>query len=154
MRTTLEKKINNKTYTQFNQRVGNVKKTINLFLNGFHKKKVIGYGASTKGNIVLNHCGISSKQLKFICDANPEKFGKYTPGSNIKIISKQKMRKLKPDYLFVLIWSFRKEVIKQEEKYIKAGGKLIFHLPMFHVVDNENYKNYLKSDFKTFAYQI
>jgi len=149
-----EKKINNKTYVQFNQRVNNVKKTINLFLNGFNKKKIIGYGASTKGNIVLNHCGISNKQLKFICDANPEKFGKYTPGSNIKIISKEKMRKLKPDYLFVLIWSFRKEVIKQEEKYIKAGGKLIFHLPMFHIVDKENYKNYLKSDFKPFAYQI
>ena len=45
------------------------------------------------------------------------------------------MRKLKPDYLFVLIWSFRKEVIKQEEKYIKNGGKLIFHLPKFHIID-------------------
>ena len=64
------------------------------------------------------------------------------------------MRKLKPDYLFVLIWSFRKEVIKQEEKYIKSGGKLIFHLPMFHIVDKSNYKTYLKEDFKSLSYQI
>ena len=149
-----ENKINDKTYNQFNQRIDNVKKTINLFLNEFAKQKVIGYGASTKGNIVLNHCEINSKQLKFICDANSEKHGKYTPGSNIKIISKETMRKLKPDYLFVLIWSFRSEVIKQEEEYIKNGGKLIFHLPMFHIVDKDNYKAYLKVNFKSFAYQV
>ena len=149
-----ENKINNKTYNRFNQRINNIKKTINLFLNALNKKKIIGYGASTKGNIVLNHCEINNKQLKFICDANPEKHGKYTPGSNIKIISKERMRKLKPDYLFVLIWSFRSEVIKQEEKYIKNGGKLIFHLPMFHIVDKDNYKDFLKEDFKSFAYQV
>ena len=64
------------------------------------------------------------------------------------------MRKLKPDYLLVLIWSFRSEVIKQEEKYIKNGGKLIFHLPKFHIVDKDNYKAYLRTSFKSFAYQI
>ena len=125
-----ENKIDNKSYDQFNERIYNVKKKINLFLNKFAKtKKTIGYGASTKGNIVLNHCGINSKHMRFICDGNPEKHGKYTPGSNIKIISKEKMRELNPDYLFVLIWPFRSEVIKQEEKYIKKGGQLIFHLP-------------------------
>ena len=149
-----EKKINLQSYKRFNERINNVKKTIKLFLSKIPKNKVIGYGASTKGNIVLNHCGINNQQLKFICDANPEKYGKYTPGSNIKIISKKHMRKLKPDYLFVLIWSFRSEVIKQEEQYIKRGGKLIFHLPMFHIIDKNNYKNYLKEDFKSFAYQI
>jgi len=79
---------------------------------------------------------------------------KYTPGSNIKIISKEMMRKLNPDYLFVLIWSFRSEVIKQEEEYIRNGGKLIFHLPMFHIVDKDNYKAFLKEDFKSFAYKV
>ena len=64
------------------------------------------------------------------------------------------MRKLKPDYLFILIWSFRKEVIKQEEKYIKNGGKLVFHLPKFHIIDKNNYKKYLKKDLKSFAYKI
>ena len=98
--------------------------------NSENKSKVFGYGASTKGNIVLNHCGINSKKLKYICDANPYKYNRYTPGSNIKIISKTMMRKKKPDILLVLIWSFRKEVIIQEKKFIKNGGILLFHLPM------------------------
>jgi NDP-4-keto-2,6-dideoxyhexose 3-C-methyltransferase len=150
-----ENKINNKSYDQFNQRIFNVKKKINFFLNKFAKtKKIIGYGASTKGNIVLNHCGINSKHMGFICDGNPEKHGKYTPGSNIKIISKEQMRMINPDYLFVLIWPFRSEVIKQEEKYIKKGGKLIFHLPRFHIINKNNYQFYLKKDFKSFAYTI
>ena len=149
-----EKKINKKAYERFNARIENTKIKINKFLNKFKNKKIIGYGASTKGNIVLNHCKINDKKLNLICDANPEKFGKYTPGSNIKIISKENMRKLKPDYLFILIWSFRKEVIKQEEKYIKNGGKLVFHLPKFHIIDKNNYKKYLKKDLKSFAYKI
>ena len=62
------------------------------------------------------------------------KFGKFTPGSNIKIVSKQKMRLLNPKYMLVLIWSFRSEVIKQEINYIKRGGKLIFHLPFYHTM--------------------
>ena len=57
------------------------------------------------------------------------------------------MRQLKPKYLLVLIWSFRKEVIKQEERFIKKGGKLVFPLPVFHIVDKENYLRYLEEDF-------
>ena len=62
------------------------------------------------------------------------------------------MRKINPDYLFVLIWSFRTEVIKQEINYLKKGGKLIFHLPIFHIIDKNNYKRYLTDDFKTYSY--
>ena len=116
------------------------------------KKNIIGYGASTKGNIVLNHCNITSKEIKYICDANPYKFNKFTPGSNIQIISKEKMRKLNPKYLLVLIWSFRNEVIKQEINYIKKGGKLIFHLPQLHIIDKKNYKNFLNKDFKSLSF--
>ena len=117
-----------------------------------NKNNIIGYGASTKGNIVLNHCKITNKKLKYICDANKIKFGRYTPGSNIKIISKKMMRTLKPDYLLVLIWPFRKEIIKQEINFIKKGGKLIFHLPKFHIVNKNNYKFYLNSNFKKLSY--
>ena len=62
------------------------------------------------------------------------------------------MREINPDYLLVLIWSFRSEVVKQELDYIKNGGKLIFHLPIFHFVDRDNYKSYLKDNFKTFSF--
>ena len=148
-----EKNINQESYQNFNRRVSNVKKTLNLFLEK-NKGKVIGYGASTKGNIVLNHCGIDEKKLQYICDANPYKFNRFTPGSNIKIISKQKMRKLKPKFLLVLIWSFRKEVIQQEKNFLNKGGKLIFHLPILHVVDKSNYKYFMNNDFKSFSYNF
>ena len=148
-----ETKISSKSYENFNLRVDNVKKNINLFLKS-NKGNVIGYGASTKGNIVLNHCKIDSSTLPYICDANPYKFGRYTPGTNIKIISKSEMRKKKPKYLLVLIWSFRKEVIRQEKNFILKGGKLVFHLPMFHIIDKYNYKKYMNNDFKSFSYNI
>ena len=103
---------------------------------------------------MLNHLKLNSKNLSFICDANPFKFKRYTPGSNIKIISKKEMRKRNPKYLLVLIWSFRSEVIKQEISYIKKGGKLIFHLPIFHIVDKSNYRQYLNSNFDSMSYSI
>ena len=148
-----EKKIDHYSYERLAKRIDNTKKNIRYFLDWVGNENVIGYGASTKGNIVLNQCNLNSKNLKLICDANPYKHNRYTPGSNIRIISKEEMRKIKPKYLFVLIWSFRKEVIKQEIDYIKNGGKLVFHLPMFHIIDKENYKEYLKDDFKTFSFE-
>ena len=151
----IEKKISAKDYKKFNLRVDNIKKTTNLLLENIFKakQKIIGYGASTKGNIVLNHCNIKSKQIKYICDENPEKYGRYTPGTNIKIISKKNMRNIKPDYLLVLIWSFKTEVIKQELNYIKKGGKLIFHLPFLHIADKENYHQHLNENFEAFSYK-
>ena len=65
----------------------------------------------------------------------------------------KKMRKLNPDYLLVLIWSFKSEVIKQELSYIKRGGKLIFHLPFLHIVDKENYIEHLNENFDAFSYK-
>jgi len=146
-----ESYINKKSYENFNDRISNVKKNINKFF-GKNKKKIIGYGASTKGNIVLNHSNITDKNLMYICDENKLKHNRYTPGTNIKIISKEKMRSIQPDFLLVLIWSFRKEVIKQEIKYLKKGGTLVFHLPRFHIINKYNYKFYLKNNFKKLSY--
>ena len=147
-----EKKICQNDFNRFNLRIQNSKKILKLFLEKYKKTEVVGYGASTKGNVILNYCNITNRHISYICDANPSKIGKFTPGSHIQIISKEKMRKIKPKYLLVLIWSFRKEVIKQEELFIKSGGKLLFPLPVFHVVDRENYLQYLKEDFKIFSF--
>ena len=144
--------INFESYKKFNLRLDNVKKVVNNFLE--NNKKVVGYGASTKGNIILNHCGIKSDKIKHICDGNIQKIGNYTPGSNIKIITKKRMRKIKPDYLFVLIWSFRSEVIKQEKKFLLNGGKLIFPLPIFHIIDKYNYKYYQNENLNSLGYSI
>ena len=149
-----EAKISKNIFRLFQNRIDNVKKTLTEFLKHIPSKEVMGYGASTKGNIVLNHLNLTSKNLSYICDANPFKFGRYTPGTNIKIISKTEMRKRNPKYLLVLIWSFRSEVIRQEINYIKKGGKLIFHLPILHIIDKSNYKKYLNSNFESLSYAI
>lgn len=148
-----ERKINSKSFINFNDRINKTKKIFQFFLSLNSKKKIIGYGASTKGNVVLNHCEVNNNQIKEISDGNRRKIGKFTPGTNIKIISKERMRLKKPDYLVVLIWSFRKEVIKQEMKFLKAGGKLVFLLPKFHIVSELNYKDYMNSDFSKMSYK-
>jgi NDP-4-keto-2,6-dideoxyhexose 3-C-methyltransferase len=117
-------------------------------------KKIYGYGASTKGNIVLNFCDIGPDTLPFISDRNPEKHGLVTPGSSIPIISYEQMRVEAPDYLFVLIWHFRKEVIREEQAFLNKGGKLIFNLPRLHVVDARNYERYMESSFVDLAYSL
>jgi NDP-4-keto-2,6-dideoxyhexose 3-C-methyltransferase len=146
-----EKKITRKSFHNFSSRIKKIKDDLVRFVN--KNNPIVGYGASTKGNIVLNYCNINSDQMSYICDANKQKFGKYTPGTNIKIISKEKMRELKPKYVLVLIWSFRSEIIKQELSYIKKGGNLIFHLPKFHIINNKNYKKFINKDFKNFSYK-
>jgi len=115
-------------------------------------QRVYGYGASTKGNIVLNYCGVTPDDLAAIGDRNPEKDGLAMPGTRIPIISHAALRQLNPDYLLVLIWHFRKEVIEDEIDYLKQGGKMIFDLPRLHVVDESNYQRYLDTPFEDLAY--
>ena len=146
----MEKNINSESFKKFRLRVDASKKNLKNFLD--EEKSIIGYGASTKGNVILNFSKITKKNLNYICDENYFKHNKYSPGSNIKIISKNMMRKLNPKYLLILIWSFRKEVIQQEKKYIMNGGKLVFPLPIFHVVDKLNYLNYLNSEYDIFQF--
>jgi hypothetical protein len=136
---------NENTYKNLNLRIDNTEKNLKHFLEliAKSKKKIYGYGASTKGNVTLNRIKANNKLISAIVDANPEKYNRYTPGTNIKIISKKYINKNKPDYLLVLIWSFRDEVIKQEKQYLLNGGKLIFHLPVLHIVDKNNYRNFI-----------
>jgi len=98
------------------------------------KKKVLGYGASTKGNVILQFCNIDKKLVEYIGEVNKFKFNKYTPGSNIKIISEKKMKVLKPDYLLVLPWHFKNFIVKKEKKFLMEGGKLIFPLPDIEII--------------------
>lgn len=147
-----EKKINLQAYKKFNKRIKKVKENLNKFLKK-NRKKIIGYGASTKGNIVLNQCDINNKKLPYICDANKYKYKKFTPGTNIEIITKNQMRAIKPKFLLVLIWSFRKEVILQEIDFINNGGSLVFLLPRFHIVNKFNYKKYVKEKFCSMSYK-
>lgn len=97
-------------------------------------KKVIGYGASTKGNVILQYCGITAELLPFIGDITPFKDGKFTPGTNIPIISMNKAKELNPDYFLVLPWGFRNDVLIREMELIKNGVKFIFPLPFVEII--------------------
>jgi hypothetical protein len=98
-------------------------------------KTVIGYGASTKGNVLLQYCNISNKNIKYICDVNKDKNGCYTPGTKIKIISEKKAKELKPDYFFALPYGFINEFVIREKKWIKQGGKFLIPYPHFKVIN-------------------
>jgi SAM-dependent methyltransferase len=98
------------------------------------KKKILGYGASTKGNVILQYCKLSDKQIPYIAEVNNFKFNKHTPGTKIKIISEKQAMKYKPDYFLVLPWHFKEHIIKREKKFLSNGGKLIFPLPEIEIV--------------------
>lgn len=152
-----EKKLEDKrTFERFARRIISHRNDLNEFLKIINQtsKTIMGYGASTKGNVVLNYCDIRPNQLTKICDQNPEKPGLLTPGSRIPIISKDEMRKLKPDYLLVFIWHFRKEVIEDEIEYINNGGTLVFNLPRIHFVNKSNYRDYMQASFDDLAYSL
>ncbi|MFN8289568.1 MAG: class I SAM-dependent methyltransferase [Chitinophagaceae bacterium] len=97
-------------------------------------KKIIGYGASTKGNVLLQYCGIDTRYLDCIAEVNEQKFGSFTPGTLIPIVSEAEARAMKPDYLFVLPWHFRNSILGREKEYRAAGGKFIFPLPFIEIV--------------------
>ena len=97
-------------------------------------KTVLGYGASTKGNVILQYCGLTPELLPAIAEVNEAKFGAYTPGTGIPIVSEAQAKAMKPDYLLVLPWHFRDNITAREREFLGAGGKLIFPLPRIEIV--------------------
>jgi hypothetical protein len=97
-------------------------------------KKVFGYGASTKGNVLLQFCNFTTKQIPFIAEVNEEKFGSFTPGTHIPIISEKEAKEMKPDYFLVLPWHFKHSILERERVYMEQGGKFIFPLPEIEIV--------------------
>ena len=93
-----------------------------------------GYGASTKGNVILQFCGINRKQMPYIAEVNPDKFGCFTPQSRIPIVSEQQAGAMKPDGFVVLPWHFRESIVRRETKFLESGGRLIFPLPVIDTV--------------------
>ena len=98
-------------------------------------KKVHGYAASTKGNTTLQFYGLTPNLIEVIADRNPQKWGKFTVGTKIPVISEEESRVQNPDYYFILAWHFLPEFIKRETDYLKRGGKFIVPMPEFRIID-------------------
>ena len=97
-------------------------------------KKVLGYGASTKGNVTLQFCGVTVNELPAIAEVNPEKYGRETPGTHIPIVSEAEAKAMKPDYFLVLPWHFKEGILQREQEYIASGGKFIFPFPEIEII--------------------
>ena len=100
-----------------------------------NNKKLFVYGASTKGNTLLQYYGITPKNIGFAAERSPEKWGKYTVGTGIKIISENEARQKKPDYFFVLPYAFIDEFKKREKKWMRSGGRFILPYPNFKILN-------------------
>ena len=97
-------------------------------------KRVLGYGASTKGNVTLQFCGFTPKDILAVAEVNSDKFGSVTPGTHIPIVSEEEARGMKPDYFLVLPWHFKSGILEREKAFLANGGKMIFPFPEIEIV--------------------
>ena len=97
-------------------------------------KRFYLYGASTKGNTLLQYCNLDAGHIVAAAERNPEKWGCRTPRTNIPIVSEEEARAARPDYFLVLPWHFRSEFVRREAAFLEGGGKLVFPLPKLEIV--------------------
>jgi len=123
-------------YETFSKRVAAHRDELRAMLSGIAASgaTVLGYGASTKGNVILQYCGLTSSEIPAIAEVNPDKFGSFTPGTLIPIISEAEARARKPDYFLVMPWHFRSNLLAREKAFLEAGGKMLFPLPEVEAV--------------------
>lgn len=125
--------------TRFDIKVNHLRSNVNYFIKDtteVNHKTVYAYGASTKGNTLLQYFGLDNTLIKAAVERNPDKVGLKTVGTEIPIISEEEMRKNPPDYLLLLPWHFIREFEQREEEFLKNGGKFIVPCPEFKVVGN------------------
>lgn len=125
-----------KPYRDFEERVFRHKRNLTNLIESLvaDGKKIIGYGASTKGNVLLQFCGFTTKHIPYIADVNKEKYGAFTPGTHIPIISETEAKAMKPDYFLVLPWHFKDSILLREKDHLAQGGKFIFPLPEIEII--------------------
>ncbi len=127
------------TYDAFGAAIERLKRTTLDFLEAERKAggTVVGLGASTKGNVLLQYFGITKEMLPAISDRYAEKVGLRTLGTDIRVVSEEEARDMKPTAMLVLIWFFKDELLKREGEYLQSGGKLFFPMPYPHVVSKD-----------------
>ena len=123
-------------YLDFQEKVKTIKQDILKFLIRTKEegKRVVGYGAPAKGNTLLNYCGIRSDFIDYTVDRNPYKQGRFLPGSHIPIKEPNKVKETKPDYLFILPWNLKDEIMEQMAFIRQWGGKFVIPIPKIEVI--------------------
>jgi hypothetical protein len=123
-------------YRDFERRVWEHRQELRSLIHSLTRagKRVIGCGASTKGNVILQFCGLGSDDIVAISDVNEDKWGRLTPGTAIPIVSEADARAMKPDYMLVLPWHFKEGIVQREREFLERGGRLIFPLPEIEIV--------------------
>ena len=116
-------------------RVKFIRHELDVFVRGLKSsgKTIAAYGASAKGNILLNYCGLGVETIDFVVDDTPAKQGKYYPGNHLPIVSRQTLFDRKPDYLLLLAWNFAEELMKNTAEYGEHGGRYIIPIPSLQV---------------------
>lgn len=124
------------TYRCFGEKVHEVKRDVLAFLIDARRrgKRVVGYGAPAKGNTLLNYCGIRSDLIEFTVDRSPAKQGKFLPGTHIPVYAPQKIFESKPDYVFVLPWNLRDEIVRAMADIRRWGGQFVVPIPRVEVI--------------------
>jgi hypothetical protein len=125
-----------KPYREFEERVFRHRDDLSRLIKALvaDGKTVLGYGASTKGNVTLQFCGLTSAEVPAIAEVNPEKYGRVTPGTHIPIVSEADAMAMKPDYFLVLPWHFKDGILRREKEYLANGGKFIFPFPEIEII--------------------
>lgn len=125
-----------KPYRHFQDRINVHKEELNTLLKKLKKdgKRIHIYGASTKGNTILQWCGIDHRIIEYAAERNPDKYGAMTLGTDIPIISEEESRAMNPDYYLVLPWHFKAEFLEREKEILEKGTGLIFPLPTIEII--------------------
>lgn len=124
-------------YCSYEEQVRETKRALLQFLIEAKRqgKKIVGYGAPGKGNTLLNYCGIRSDFIDFTVDRNPYKHGKFTPGTHIPILPPERLAEARPDYVLILPWNLKTEIMQALAGIRAWGGKFVVPIPSVQVID-------------------
>lgn len=125
-----------KTYAAFGEKVRETKRALLDFMIGAKRegRSIVAYGAAAKGNTLLNYCGIGTDFIDYVVDKNPVKQGRLLPGSRIPVLAPEAIAKTRPDYLVILPWNIKDEVIGQMQFIREWGGKFVIPIPTVQVI--------------------
>ena len=124
------------TYLRFSERVEACRRALLDFLAAAKRegKTVAAYGAAAKGNTLLNFCGLTREDISMVADRNPHKQGKFLPGSHIPVVSPEELLQGRPDYVLILAWNLREEIMEQMAHIRDWRGRFVIPVPRAEVV--------------------